>query len=74
MDTETFYTEIGDTLKRQYPQTRAWLLVGNPELIKKVGLRASRRIKLFNGRIETRLALFEVYKGSKKAKYQDSQP
>lgn len=71
VDTGTFYANIGDTLKGHYPQTRAWLLMGNPELIKKVGLRASRRIKLFNGRIEIRLALFEVYKGSKKAKYQD---
>ncbi|WP_445385259.1 THUMP domain-containing class I SAM-dependent RNA methyltransferase [Robiginitalea sp. IMCC44478] len=67
---ENFYKQIGDCLKQHYKNTRAWLLLGNLEALKKVGLRASRKIKLFNGGIESRLALFEVYEGSKKAKYQ----
>lgn len=70
VDTAVFYGKMGDTLKKGYPNTKAWMLLGDLEALKKVGLRASRRIKLYNGRIETRLALFEVYKGSKKGKYQ----
>ena len=70
VERETFYGNLGDTLKQNYPNTRAWLLVGDPDILKSVGLRASRKIKLFNGGIESRLALFEIYEGSKKAKYQ----
>ena len=70
IETASFFKRWGDTLKQSYPGTRAWLFLGGPDLVKKVGLRASRRIKLFNGSIESRLALFEIYDGSKKAKYQ----
>ena len=37
------------------------------EEIKKVGLRTSRKIKLFNGPLECKLLKYELYKGSKKA-------
>ncbi|MBC2840803.1 class I SAM-dependent RNA methyltransferase [Robiginitalea sp. SC105] len=70
VDREVFYGMVGDTLKKEYPNTRAWMLVGDPDILKCVGLRASRKIKLYNGGIESRLALFEIYEGSKKAKYQ----
>ena len=30
------------------------------------GLRPSRKIKLFNGKLETRLSLYSIYKGTKK--------
>ena len=43
----------------------AWLLVGNLELAKSIGLRASRRIVLFNGPIECRLLRFDLYEGSR---------
>ena len=72
IDAGSFYASIGDTLKQHYPNTRAWFLVGDPELLKKVGLRPSKRIKVYNGGIEARLALFEIYEGSKKAKFQDT--
>jgi putative N6-adenine-specific DNA methylase len=71
IDRESFFKTYGDTLKSGYPNTRAWLLVGDPEIVKMVGLRASRKIKLFNGSIESRLALFEIYAGSKKHKVPD---
>lgn len=64
---EVFYKSWGDTLKSHYPNTRAWIIVGDPEVLKVIGLRASRKIKLYNGSIESRLALFDIYAGSKKA-------
>ncbi|MEJ2162192.1 MAG: THUMP domain-containing protein [Robiginitalea sp.] len=70
VELEGFYGNFGDTLKKAYPNTRAWVFTGNLEAIKFVGLRPSRKIKLFNGGIESRLVLYEIYKGSKKAKYQ----
>jgi len=69
VDMESFYKEFGNTLKRNYTNTRAWMFTGNLQALKYVGLRPSRKIKLFNGSIECRLALFEIYAGSKKAKY-----
>ena len=66
---ERFYREIGDTLKQGYPGTEAWFITGNIEALKFVGLRPSRRIKLFNGKLECRFAKYELYEGSKKGKY-----
>ncbi len=68
INTKEFYRQIGNTLKFNYPDTHAWMLVGNMEALKVVGLRPSRKIKLFNGKIETRLVKYEMYAGSKKAK------
>ncbi|SHI50281.1 putative N6-adenine-specific DNA methylase [Aquimarina spongiae] len=65
-----FYGNIGDTLKRGYPGTNAWFVTGNLEALKHVGLRPSRKIKVFNGKLESRLLKYEMYAGSKKAKYQ----
>ncbi len=68
IDTQSFYQKIGDTLKNNYPNTIAWMLVGNLQALKYVGLRPSKRIKLFNGKIEARLVKYELYSGSKKTK------
>lgn len=70
IELERFYREIGDTLKQGYPGTEAWLITANLEALKFVGLRPSRRIKLFNGKLETRFVKYEMYEGSKKAKFQ----
>ncbi len=57
------YRALGDALKRRAVGATAWLLVGDPELAKEVGLRASRRIPLFNGPIECRLLRFDLFAG-----------
>ncbi|UYW01686.1 class I SAM-dependent RNA methyltransferase [Flavobacterium agricola] len=67
---ERFYREIGDTLKQHYANTNAWFITGNLEALKFVGLKPSRKIKLFNGKLETRLVKYEMYAGSKRAKFQ----
>ncbi len=66
IDMEIFYKNIGDTLKQSYPGTEAWFLTANLEALKHVGLRTSRKIKLFNGPLECRLVKYEMYSGSKK--------
>lgn len=57
------YRSLGDTLKQRGAGCVAWLLVGNPELAKEIGLRASRRIPLFNGPIECRLLRIDLFRG-----------
>lgn len=65
-DVEDFYSKIGDTLKQGYPGTQAWLITSNMDALKSLGLRTSKRIKLFNGKLEARLVRYEMYEGSKK--------
>lgn len=69
IDFEDFYGKIGDTLKQHYPGTNAWLITSNLEALKFVGLRPSRKIKAFNGSLESRLVKYEMYEGSKKGKH-----
>jgi len=69
-DVPAFYKEIGDTLKGGYTNTDAWLITSDFEKgLKSVGLRTSRKIKVFNGKLECRLVKYEMYEGSKKAKF-----
>lgn len=71
IDMPEFYANIGNTLKQGYPNTNAWFITANLEALKHVGLRPSRKIKVFNGKLESRLVKYEMYAGSKKAKYQN---
>lgn len=69
-DIDAFYAQIGNTLKRSYPGTQAWLITSNMEALKNVGLRPSRKIKLYNGKLESRFVRYEMYEGSRKASKQ----
>ena len=68
IDIELFYKKIGDTLKTNYTNSCSWFITSSIEALKYVGLRPSRKIKLFNGKLESRLAKYEIYSGSKKKK------
>lgn len=65
---DDFYKQIGDTFKQHYPNTLAWLISSDLEAVKKIGLRPSRKIKLYNGKLETRFLQYEMYEGTKKQK------
>ena len=71
IEMERFYREIGDSMKQNYPGTNAWFITANLEALKFVGLRPSRKIKLFNGKLEARLVKYEMYAGSKRTKFQN---
>ena len=70
LNVEEFYGNIGTTLKHGYPNTNVWLITSNLEALKYVGLRPSRKIKVFNAKLESRLVKYEMYEGSRKAKKQ----
>lgn len=72
IEMEEFYAKIGDALKQNYPGTDAWMITSNLEALKHVGLKTSCKIKAFNGKLEARLVHYEMYEGSKKAKFKDS--
>jgi putative N6-adenine-specific DNA methylase len=58
---KSLYKEIGDVMKQRCKGYTAYLFTGNLELAKYVGLKATRRIVLFNGPIECRLLKYELY-------------
>ena len=65
-DINALYQGIGDGFKQSFPNTHAWLISSNMEAIKYIGLRPSRKIKVFNGKLESRLLYFPIYEGTKK--------
>ena len=65
---EGVYKGIGDFFKTRCSGYTGYLFTGNPDLAKKVGLRAKRKQQFFNGAIECRLLEYELYEGSRKDK------
>ncbi|MBI2355140.1 MAG: RNA methyltransferase [Deltaproteobacteria bacterium] len=55
------YCRIGDIMKQRCRGWTGFVLTGNLELAKYIGLKASRRFVLFNGPIECRLLRYELY-------------
>jgi putative N6-adenine-specific DNA methylase len=60
-DLRELYCQIGDVLKKRCRGWTGYVLTGNLELAKYIGLKASRRFVLFNGAIECRLLKYELY-------------
>jgi 23S rRNA (guanine2445-N2)-methyltransferase / 23S rRNA (guanine2069-N7)-methyltransferase len=54
------YEQLGDLLRRRFPGWTGYVLTGTPALAKRIGLRPSRRIPLYNGPIECRLLEFPI--------------
>jgi len=65
-DIAGFYKEIGNTLKKNFSGYDAWIISGNAEGTKSIGLKTSRKISLINGTIECKFLKFEMYMGSRK--------
>jgi putative N6-adenine-specific DNA methylase len=69
-DTNAFYKQIGDKLKKDFGGWTAWIISSNMEAIKSIGLHPSKKITLFNASLECKLLKYEMYGGSKKASKQ----
>ena len=54
------YTELGGLLRQHFPGWKASVLTGNPEMAFKLGIRARKFYKLYNGAIECKLFNFEI--------------
>jgi len=60
------YKSMGDQFKKKYPGWKAFVFTANMEAGKNIGLKPSRKIPLFNGKLECRLLKFEMYAGSRR--------
>jgi putative N6-adenine-specific DNA methylase len=63
---DELYKEVGDTFKHRFQGYDCWMISSNLEALKKVGLRPSRKITVYNGQLECRFMKYEMYSGTKK--------
>lgn len=64
------YQKMGDSFKKHYSGYNAWVISSDLEALKRLGLHPSKKIDLHNGPLICKYEKFELYSGSKKAKYQ----
>lgn len=58
---QVLFKDLGDFLKQRCLGSTAYILVGDKELSRHIGLKISRRIPLYNGPLEIRLVKVEAY-------------
>ncbi len=63
---DSFYAMIGDRFKQEFQGYEAWVLSSNLSALKRVGLKPSVKIVLFNGPLECRFIRYELYQGSRR--------
>jgi putative N6-adenine-specific DNA methylase len=67
-DIEELYQKLGDAFKNSFVGYDCWVISSNIDAIKNVGLKASKKVKVFNGNLECSFREFKVFEGSKKIK------
>ncbi|MCF8304018.1 MAG: RNA methyltransferase [Bacteroidales bacterium] len=60
------YKQLGDTMKQNFKGYKAWIVSGDLQALKHIGLKPTQKHTVYNGPIECRLAEYELYAGSKK--------
>ncbi|WP_218083077.1 THUMP domain-containing class I SAM-dependent RNA methyltransferase [Anthocerotibacter panamensis] len=60
-DLEPLYKLLGDVFKQRFKGWTAFILTGNRELAKRVGLRTAARIPVYNGALPCTLLKYELY-------------
>jgi len=63
---EATYKRMGDFMKQKCLGYRGYIFTGNPDLAKRIGLKANRRVEFYNGKLDCRLLEYELYEGSKR--------
>jgi 23S rRNA G2445 N2-methylase RlmL len=63
---ELTYKRIGDFLKQDCKGYTGYIFTGNPELAKKIGLKAARKLEFYNGKLDCRMLEYELYDGSRR--------
>ena len=66
------YETLGDTFKQHFGGFDAWVLAGNATLVKRIGLKAKRRIPVWNGPIECRFLQYPLVPRRSQAEREDA--
>ncbi len=64
---ELTYKRMGDFMKTKCKGYTGYIFTGNPDLAKKIGLKAAKKIEFYNGKLDCRLLEYELYDGSRRA-------
>lgn len=64
---EATYKRIGDFMKKKCKGYFGYIFTGNPDLAKKIGLKADKKIEFYNGKLDCRLLEYELYDGTRRA-------
>lgn len=59
-----FYKSVGDKLKSDYQGYTAWIISGNHEALKNLGLKPSKKFMVYNGPVASQFACYEMFKGA----------
>jgi putative N6-adenine-specific DNA methylase len=63
---EATYARIGDFLKKKCRGYTGYVFTGNLDLAKKIGLKTTRKIEFYTGKIDCRLLEYELYAGTRR--------
>lgn len=63
---ELTYSRMGDFMKQACKGYFGYIFTGNPDLAKKIGLKASRKVEFYNGKLDCRMLEYELYDGSRR--------
>jgi len=67
---EATYKRMGDFMKQHCKGYSGYIFTGNPDLAKKIGLKASRKIEFYNGKLDCRMLEYELYDGSRRPEHE----
>lgn len=65
-DVSPLYENIGNWLKHDLTESKAWIISSSEEGLKSVGLKPSKKYKVFNGDLECGFRCYETYSGTKR--------
>ena len=63
---ELTYKRMGDFMKTDCKGYHGYIFTGNPDLAKKIGLKADKKIEFYNGKLDCRMLEYELYDGSRR--------
>ncbi len=63
---EQTYKRMGDYMKQHCKGYSGYIFTGNPDLAKKIGLKASKKVEFYNGKLDCRLLEYELYDGTRR--------
>jgi putative N6-adenine-specific DNA methylase len=64
-DNNTFYKEIGDALKNNFPQCKAFLISSDLDALKHIGLKTCFKQNIYNGPLECKYYGYDLFTGSR---------
>lgn len=64
---EMTYKRMGDFMKQHCKGYSGYIFTGNPDLAKKIGLKAARKLEFYNGKLDCRMLEYELYDGTRRA-------